>query len=73
MGLLLMLVGFTLAPAHVFDARELAFYQTHTHAPFEVISAYRSPPTNEMLRTRSADSGVAQHSIHVDTGRVRFW
>jgi len=119
MGLLLMLIGFTLAPAHAFDARELAFYhthtgkalsvvyyhdgrydptalaqvedylkdfrtgdrhpidpalldvlfeiktRTHTHAPFEVISAYRSPPTNEMLRTRSADSGVAQHSMHI--------
>lgn len=119
MGLLLMLIGFTLAPGHAFDARELDFYhthtgkalsvvyyhdgrydptalaqvedylkdfrtgdrhpidpalldvlfeiktRTHTHAPFEVISAYRSPPTNEMLRTRSAGSGVAQHSMHL--------
>jgi uncharacterized protein YcbK (DUF882 family) len=65
MGLLPMLIGFTLAPAHAFDARELAFHQTRTHAPFEVISAYRSPPTNEMLRTRSADSGVVQHSMHI--------
>lgn len=119
MALLLMLIGFTLAPGHAFDARELAFYHTHTgkslsivyyhdgrydrtalarvddylkdfrtgsshpidpalldvlyeiksrthsRAPFEVISAYRSPPTNEMLRTRRADSGVARHSMHL--------
>jgi uncharacterized protein YcbK (DUF882 family) len=119
MGLMLMLIGFTLAPVQAHDARELAFYHTHTgralsvayyhdgrydpkalaqiedylkdfrtgdrhaidpglldvlfdiktrtgsHAPFEVISAYRSPPTNEMLRTRAADSGVAQHSMHL--------
>jgi uncharacterized protein YcbK (DUF882 family) len=31
---------------------------------FEVISAYRSPQTNEMLRGRSANSGVAQNSQH---------
>jgi len=32
---------------------------------FEIISAYRSPKTNEMLRGRSADSGVAKHSQHL--------
>jgi len=119
MGLLLMLMGLTFASPQAYDARELAFYHTHTgkslsvvyyhdgrydqkalaqiddylkdfrtgdshsidpalldvlfdiktrtstHAPFEVISAYRSPPTNEMLRTRTSDSGVAQHSMHL--------
>jgi uncharacterized protein YcbK (DUF882 family) len=119
MGLMLMLIGFTLAPVQAHDARELEFYHTHTgrslavvyyhngrydshalaqiddylkdfrtgdrhamdpalldvlfdiktrtgsRAPFEVISAYRSPPTNEMLRTRSESSGVAQHSMHL--------
>lgn len=34
-----------------------------TDATFEVISAYRSPATNDMLRGRSA--GVAQNSQHV--------
>ncbi len=32
---------------------------------YEVISAYRSPATNEMLRQRSAASGVAQRSQHL--------
>jgi uncharacterized protein YcbK (DUF882 family) len=34
-----------------------------SEAPFEVISAYRSPATNAMLRGRS--SGVAEHSQHL--------
>ena len=33
-------------------------------APFEVISGYRSPATNEMLRYSS--DGVAQHSMHLE-------
>ena len=33
---------------------------------FEIISAYRSPQTNEMLRGRSADSGVAKRSLHME-------
>jgi len=32
---------------------------------YQVISAYRSPKTNEMLRTRSSDSGVAKDSQHM--------
>lgn len=32
---------------------------------FEVISAYRSPKTNEMLRGRSENSGVAKKSQHL--------
>jgi uncharacterized protein YcbK (DUF882 family) len=32
--------------------------------PFEVISGYRSPATNAMLRRRS--EGVAQHSMHLE-------
>ena len=31
---------------------------------FEIISAYRSPDTNAMLRTRSR--GVARHSLHME-------
>ena len=34
-----------------------------TDAAFEVISAYRSPPTNEMLRATT--SGVAKNSQHI--------
>jgi uncharacterized protein YcbK (DUF882 family) len=33
-------------------------------APFEVISGYRSPATNAMLRRSS--EGVAQHSMHLE-------
>lgn len=33
---------------------------------FEVICGYRSPATNEFLRRRSAASGVAQHSLHLE-------
>ncbi len=36
---------------------------TATHAPFQVISAYRSPATNEMLRL--AGHGVAAGSLHL--------
>ncbi len=32
---------------------------------YHVISAYRSPATNEMLRNRSASSGVARQSQHL--------
>jgi uncharacterized protein YcbK (DUF882 family) len=32
---------------------------------FEIISAYRSPKTNEALRHRSKHSGVARHSLHM--------
>ena len=32
---------------------------------YQVISAYRSPKTNEMLRNRSAASGVAKKSQHL--------
>lgn len=38
---------------------------TSSRQPFEVISAYRSPRTNEMLRSRSAHSGVATTSLHM--------
>ena len=38
--------------------------KTGSHGPFEVISAYRSPETNQMLRTTTV--GVAQHSMHME-------
>jgi len=34
-------------------------------ASYQVVSAYRSPKTNEMLRGRSASSGVAKKSQHL--------
>ncbi len=38
---------------------------TKSQKPFEVISAYRSEATNQMLRSRSVDSGVARKSMHL--------
>lgn len=32
---------------------------------YEIISGYRSPETNSALRARSADSGVSEHSLHM--------
>jgi len=43
----------------VYDVRA----ELRSDAPFEVISAYRSPETNEMLRGRG--SGVARRSQHL--------
>jgi len=37
---------------------------TATREPFEVISGYRSPATNEMLRREG--HGVASHSLHLE-------
>src|SRR5260221_2904978 len=36
----------------------------HTHAPFEILSGYRSPQTNAMLASLS--DRVAQNSLHLD-------
>jgi uncharacterized protein YcbK (DUF882 family) len=38
---------------------------TGSQQPFQIISAYRSPQTNEMLRGRNARSGVATTSLHM--------
>ena len=36
-----------------------------TGGEIDVICGYRTPQTNEFLRTRSANSGVAVHSLHM--------
>jgi uncharacterized protein YcbK (DUF882 family) len=38
--------------------------RTGGRGPYEIISAYRSPQTNEMLRSNS--TGVAQRSLHME-------
>ena len=45
------------------DTLHLVYQQTGSQGHFEVISAYRSAKTNEMLRSRSG--GVAKNSQHV--------
>ncbi len=37
-----------------------------TTQPFEIVSAFRSPQTNQALRSRSRHSGVATRSLHMD-------
>lgn len=37
-----------------------------TNQPFEIVSAFRSPQTNQALRSRSRLSGVATRSLHMD-------
>jgi uncharacterized protein YcbK (DUF882 family) len=39
--------------------------QSGSDAPFQVISGYRSPLTNSMLRGKHRSSGVAEHSLHI--------
>lgn len=46
----------------LFDALHAIGGKLETAQPFQVISGYRSPRTNAMLRSRS--SGVAEHSQH---------
>jgi uncharacterized protein YcbK (DUF882 family) len=65
----------------LFDILWEVYQESGSREPINVISAYRSPQTNGMLRRRS--SGVSEHSQHmlgkamdirlpdVDTGRLR--
>jgi uncharacterized protein YcbK (DUF882 family) len=45
----------------IYDVRE----SLGSDGTYQVISAYRSPKTNEMLRQRSTSSGVARKSEHL--------
>ncbi len=45
----------------IYDVREAL----GSDGTYQVVSAYRSPKTNEMLRGRSARSGVAKKSQHI--------
>ena len=47
----------------VFDILHDIYVQTGSTGTYEVISAYRSPKTNEMLRSKS--NGVARNSQHL--------
>lgn len=47
----------------LFDALEAIRLRLETPSPFQIISGYRSPKTNAMLRNRS--HGVAESSQHV--------
>ena len=45
------------------DTLHLLYVHTSSQGHFEIISAYRSPATNEMLRSKS--KGVAKRSMHM--------
>lgn len=45
----------------IYDVRE----RLGSDSTYQVVSAFRSPKTNEMLRGRSQNSGVAKNSQHI--------
>jgi uncharacterized protein YcbK (DUF882 family) len=55
---------------HLFDILWEVNRDTGGTQPIQIISAFRSPETNEMLRSRS--SGVAKHSQHVLGNAIDF-
>jgi uncharacterized protein YcbK (DUF882 family) len=50
---------------HLFDIIWEVYRDVDGKKPIQIISAYRSPATNAMLRQRSAHSGVARFSQHM--------
>jgi uncharacterized protein YcbK (DUF882 family) len=50
---------------HLFDIIWEAYRDVDGKQPIQIVSAYRSPATNAMLRRRSANSGVARFSQHM--------
>ncbi|WP_458759929.1 DUF882 domain-containing protein [Afipia sp. TerB] len=50
---------------YLFDILWEVYRDVDAKQPIQIISAYRSPKTNSMLRRRSKHSGVARHSQHM--------
>ena len=50
---------------HLFDILWEVYRDVDAKKPIQIISSYRSPATNAMLRRRSAHSGVARSSQHM--------
>jgi uncharacterized protein YcbK (DUF882 family) len=50
---------------HLFDIIWEVYHDVDGKKPIQIVSAYRSPETNAMLRHRSAHSGVARFSQHM--------
>jgi uncharacterized protein YcbK (DUF882 family) len=55
----------TVMDRHLFDIIWEVYRDVDAKQPIQIVSAYRSPETNAMLRRRSADSGVARFSQHM--------
>ncbi|UTD26318.1 DUF882 domain-containing protein [Bradyrhizobium sp. WD16] len=50
---------------HLFDVLWEVYRDVDAKQPIQIISSYRSPATNAMLRRRSSHSGVARSSQHM--------
>jgi uncharacterized protein YcbK (DUF882 family) len=55
----------TVMDRHLFDILWEVYRDVDGKQPIQIISSYRSPATNSMLRRRSAHSGVARSSQHM--------
>jgi uncharacterized protein YcbK (DUF882 family) len=56
---------------HLFDLLyDLTASLNDAGGEIDVICGYRTPETNEFLRTRSAHSGVAVHSLHMQAEAI---
>jgi len=56
---------------HLFDLLyDLTASLKDTAGEIDVICGYRTPRTNEFLRTRSAHTGVARHSLHMQAEAI---
>ncbi|WP_407176820.1 DUF882 domain-containing protein [Bradyrhizobium sp. STM 3562] len=55
----------TVMDRHLFDIIWEVYRDVDGKQPIQIVSAYRSPATNAMLRRRSAHSGVARFSQHM--------
>jgi uncharacterized protein YcbK (DUF882 family) len=55
----------TVMDRHLFDILWEVYRDVDGKQPIQIVSSYRSPATNAMLRHRSANSGVARFSQHM--------
>jgi uncharacterized protein YcbK (DUF882 family) len=55
----------TVMDRHLFDILWEVYRDVDAKQPIQIVSSYRSPGTNAMLRRRSAHTGVARHSQHM--------
>jgi len=55
----------TVMDRRLFDILWEVYRDVDAKQPIQIVSSYRSPGTNAMLRHRSAHSGVARHSQHM--------
>jgi uncharacterized protein YcbK (DUF882 family) len=55
----------TVMDRHLFDILWEVYRDVDGKQPIQIVSSYRSPATNAMLRRRSAHTGVARYSQHM--------